>query len=261
MLASRAMAYEVPSRGGKHFHNAASSMKLVASQEQAIEDRLAAVEKDYNGLQMAVLVIDSLQGEPIDSLSLRVAKKWKIGQKRSEDSEGDNGVLLVLAMKERQYRFELGRQLDKLLSESLADAVARHVMIQDFWAGEYGSGIERTIEAVNFAAHGEYPQSVALYEQDDERGLWERLCDLVRCQTLSPPTAYDYFYQGREKADPAWGGGNHKKEVRGLWIISIMIVISALFGIYDFRLGGVVGLIEGAAFSWFCCSMPLPVLS
>jgi len=70
-----------------------------------------------------------------------------------------------------------------------------------------------------------------------------------------------HFYQGREKADPAWGGGNHKKEVRGLWIISIMIVISALFGIYDFRLGGVVGFIEGAAFSWFCCSMPLPVLS
>jgi uncharacterized membrane protein YgcG len=255
-----ASVFEIPPFGDKRFHNYSTLLKLQDYEASGLETHLESFEFSDNPIRMAVLVVDSLQGETIDSLSQRAAKKWNIGNKRGDGSDGDNGVLLVLAMKERKYRFELGQELDALLPESLADAIGRAVMIQDFWAGEYGRGLERTIEAVNFAVQGEYPQSVALYEQNDDRGLGERLFDLVRYQKLSRPTSYDYLYQGRERTDPAWGGGDHKKEVRTRWTIIIMIGIAALAGIYDFRLGGIMGLIEGASYSWFFVPHAVPLI-
>ena len=45
------------------------------------------------GLQMAVLIIDSTNGEPIEAYALRVASVWKGG-----GAERNDGVLFVLAI-------------------------------------------------------------------------------------------------------------------------------------------------------------------
>lgn len=46
--------------------------------------------------QVAVLILPSLEGEPLESFSHRVATTWKLGQKGTE-----NGALLLLALRER----------------------------------------------------------------------------------------------------------------------------------------------------------------
>ena len=57
--------------------------------------------------QVAVLTIDSLEGESIEDYSLAVLRNWGVGNK-----EKNNGVLTVVAVKDRKSRIEVGYGLE-----------------------------------------------------------------------------------------------------------------------------------------------------
>jgi len=87
--------------------------------------------------QMVVLSIDSLEGESIEDLSIRIAHdKWKLGQKGK-----DNGVLLLIAIQERKYRIEVGYGLEGVLPDSLAGSIGRQYLVPYFKKGDYSTGI------------------------------------------------------------------------------------------------------------------------
>ena len=73
---------------------------------RTLENKLAEFERDTNH-QIAVLTIPSLQGESIEDFSIRVAESWRIGQKGV-----DNGVILIIALKDRKLRIEVGYGLE-----------------------------------------------------------------------------------------------------------------------------------------------------
>ena len=54
--------------------------------------------------QIVVLTLPTLQQENIEAYSLRVARAWGIGHKGL-----DNGILVTVALKERQVRIALGK--------------------------------------------------------------------------------------------------------------------------------------------------------
>ena len=75
---------------------------LTSDQTRALESKLQDLERT-DSTQVAVLIIPSLEGEPLEDYSERVATAWRLGQKGR-----DNGALLLLAMKERKVRVEVG---------------------------------------------------------------------------------------------------------------------------------------------------------
>ncbi|HFQ89418.1 MAG TPA: TPM domain-containing protein [Desulfobulbus sp.] len=103
------------------------------------EDRLAGLLQDLEqktSVQMVILTVDSLDGEDINSFSLRVAEQWKLGQKGK-----DNGLLLSVAVRDRKYRFEVGYGLEEVLPDSLVGTIGRRALVPWFRKGEYGRGI------------------------------------------------------------------------------------------------------------------------
>jgi uncharacterized protein len=88
--------------------------------------------------QLAVLTIPTLSGEPIQAFSLRVANAWGLGQKGV-----DNGILVTLAMKERTVRIELGRGMQRYISDAMAQTIVNDAMIPAFRQGDFASGLER----------------------------------------------------------------------------------------------------------------------
>ncbi len=87
--------------------------------------------------QMVVLTVPSLEGEPIEEFSISVAHdRWKLGQKGK-----DNGVLLLVAVKERKYRFEIGYGLEGVLPDSFVGSVGREYLVPNFRKGDYSDGI------------------------------------------------------------------------------------------------------------------------
>src|SRR5208282_3479427 len=94
-------------------------------------------------VQMVVLTIPSLNGESLEDLSLRTVEKWKLGQKGK-----DNGVLLMVALQERKYRFEIGYGLERVLPDSLVGSIGRSFLVPNFRNGDYGKGVSDTAFAV-----------------------------------------------------------------------------------------------------------------
>jgi uncharacterized protein len=87
--------------------------------------------------QMVVLTIPSLEGDSIEDYSISVAHdKWKLGQKGK-----DNGVLLLVAVNERKYRFEIGYGLEGVLPDSFVGSVGREYLVPYFRKGDYSNGI------------------------------------------------------------------------------------------------------------------------
>lgn len=87
--------------------------------------------------QVVVLTVQSLDNEDIESFSIDLAhKKWKLGQKGK-----DNGVLLVVAVKDRKYRLEVGYGLESVLPDSFVGTIGREYFVPHFRQGDYGGGI------------------------------------------------------------------------------------------------------------------------
>ena len=82
--------------------------------ERTVEALLAEHEAATSN-QVAVLTIPSLDGEPLEDYSLRVARAWQLGT-----SEFDNGVLLLIAYRDRKIRIEVGYGLEGVIPDAIA---------------------------------------------------------------------------------------------------------------------------------------------
>ncbi len=86
--------------------------------------------------QVLVLTVQSLDGEDIESFSLRIAEEWKLGRKGK-----DNGVLITVAVKDRKYRIEIGYGLESVLPDSAVGSIGREYLVPSFRKGDYSTGI------------------------------------------------------------------------------------------------------------------------
>lgn len=104
-------------------------------QEQQLVNLLHELEQKTT-VQMVILTITSLDGEDINSFSLKTAEQWQLGRK-----ENDNGLLLTVAREDKKYRFETGYGLESVLSDSLLGSIGRKALVPNFKQGNYGQGI------------------------------------------------------------------------------------------------------------------------
>ncbi len=93
--------------------------------------------------QVLVLTVQSLDGQDIEGFSINMAERWKLGQKGK-----DNGALLVVAVQDRKYRFEIGYGLESVLPDSMVGTIGREYLVPYFRKGDYGTGIYSAMVAV-----------------------------------------------------------------------------------------------------------------
>ncbi|MGA2141085.1 MAG: TPM domain-containing protein [Brevinematales bacterium] len=115
----------------------------------AIEAYLANLES-RTGIQIVVAAFPSLEGESLEDYSIRLAEKWKIGQKGK-----DNGVILVIFKQERKLRIEVGYGLEDKLPDASASYIIRNVIAPYFKAGDYDSGVKAGVQAIAKTVSGE----------------------------------------------------------------------------------------------------------
>ncbi|UWX58768.1 YgcG family protein [Chlorobaculum sp. MV4-Y] len=115
-----------------------------------IEQKLAALEAE-DGTQIAILTVPSLQGEPIEEFSIRVAEAWKLGQKGT-----DNGILLIVSKNDRAMRIEVGYGLEGRLTDLQAGRITRDVIKPAFKSGDYDKGFIDGVDAIVASVKGEY---------------------------------------------------------------------------------------------------------
>lgn len=132
-------ALEVPTLSGRVVDEAG-----IVSQEgrSALEDYFRRLE-EATGAQIAVLTLPSLEGEVLEDYSIRVVEEWQLGQ-----GDEDNGVLLLIAMEEKQIRIEVGYGLEGRLTDATSGRIIREYLQPYFRAGEYTAGVLSASQAI-----------------------------------------------------------------------------------------------------------------
>jgi len=120
---------------------------------ESLTARLKAHEETTSN-QVTVLVLPSLEEEPLESFSHRVATTWKLGQKGT-----DNGVLLLVAMKERKIRIEVGYGLEGTLTDARSAQIIRSEIVPRFRAGDVPGGVAAGVDAILKTIEGTYQAS------------------------------------------------------------------------------------------------------
>jgi len=95
------------------------------------------------GPQIVLLTVPALEGYPIEDYSIRVSEEWKIG-----DRDKDDGVLLLVAAKDRKLRIEVGAGVEGDLTDLESSRIIRDYIVPQFKKQNYQAGIVYGLEAI-----------------------------------------------------------------------------------------------------------------
>jgi uncharacterized protein len=146
LFAATTGAVDVPTLT-KRVEDQAAVLSLPQASE--LEGKLAAYEQ-RTGHQFALLTIKTLNGDPIEEFSIRVASAWKLGNKKRDD-----GLLVILALQERKVRIEVGYGLEGVVTDAVSRQVIDNQMRPHFVRGDYASGLLSGVEVLMARAQDE----------------------------------------------------------------------------------------------------------
>ena len=115
---------------------------LPASLQQKLTQQLQAYE-DKTTNQVVVVTVNTLQGYDIVDYGYQLGRHWGIGQ-----AGKDNGVLFIVAPKERKGRIEVGYGLEGTLTDALSKQLIDTEIIPRFKQKDYAGGIEAGTNAI-----------------------------------------------------------------------------------------------------------------
>jgi uncharacterized protein len=101
-----------------------------------LEGFLDQVQKK-TGAEFAVLTVRTTAPLTPSEYKVKVFDQWKLGKKGK-----DNGLLMLVALEEREVRFETGYGLEGVLPDGLEARIVREDMAPRFQAGDYAGGIQ-----------------------------------------------------------------------------------------------------------------------
>jgi uncharacterized protein len=114
-----------------------------ADKELALAAKLEALERDTTD-QVVVVTVPDLQGYEIEEYGYQLGRAWGIGQ-----AEKDNGVLLIIAPRERKVRIEVGYGLEPVLTDALSALIIQNEILPSFREGHFERGIEQGVDAID----------------------------------------------------------------------------------------------------------------
>ena len=119
LFALPAWAADVPYLSGRVVDNA--EILSPQTRDRLTEQLKAHEQKTTN--QVVVLTVPTVGSDSIEEYANNVFAAWKLGQKGK-----DNGVLVVVAPKDRKMRIEVGYGLEGTLTDAMASRIIRNEM-------------------------------------------------------------------------------------------------------------------------------------
>lgn len=113
-----------------------------AATEQRLDDMLKNLsENQQANVEMAVVTVKTMGGQPVFNYSLAVMRGWGIG------SGSKGGLLLLIAVDDRQAYVQVSRHLEGDITDSTAGELQRRYLVPALKAGDYNKGVWDTTQA------------------------------------------------------------------------------------------------------------------
>ena len=125
---------------------------LSPEQKQALESKLVAID-DSSSNQIAVVILPTLDGNPIEEYATKLFRTWGIGNKKT-----NNGILLLIAIQDKKIRIEVGYGLEGAIPDITANSIIDNDIKPAFREQAFYEGIDKATNDIAKAAVGEYKE-------------------------------------------------------------------------------------------------------
>lgn len=102
---------------------------------EKITDLADKINKETT-VEIAVLTIESLEGDSHENYALQTFRQNGVGKK-----DNNNGLLILVAKNERKYKFEVGYGLEGTIPDAMKVPIGDKIITPNFRNGDYGKGI------------------------------------------------------------------------------------------------------------------------
>ncbi|MFH1285076.1 MAG: TPM domain-containing protein [Candidatus Micrarchaeota archaeon] len=139
-----------------------------AGDEARIEALCRQIENETT-VEIAVVTVETVEPTYIEDYAVKLFEKWGIGKEKE-----DNGLLILVAVKEREIRFEVGYGLEPYITDGEASIIISKTIAPYFKSASYGSGIYAGVSEVQaLLKEEEYTPGVLPKKKDN--------VDAVKC--------------------------------------------------------------------------------
>jgi uncharacterized membrane protein YgcG len=104
--------------------------------------------RQAGGPQIGILTVPTLNGETVESYSIRVANQWKLG-----DAKKDDGMIIVIVKSERILRIEVGQGLEGDVTDLAAKRIIEQEIIPLFKKKDPERGLIAGISSILSLLH------------------------------------------------------------------------------------------------------------
>jgi uncharacterized membrane protein YgcG len=115
---------------------------IPADREAEIQAKAQRLRDEYK-TEIAVVTIDSLQGEESFDYSMSMARSWGIGSKDNDV----RGLLILVAVKDRKTAFRTSRHVEGELPDGVTGEISRR-MNAHFKNGDFGGGLSLGMDQI-----------------------------------------------------------------------------------------------------------------
>ncbi|WP_341475829.1 TPM domain-containing protein [Christiangramia salexigens] len=116
---------------------------MLSSDEESRLERKLINYADTTSTQIVIATIQSLQGEYEGTYAPQWAHEWGIGQ-----SKKDNGLLILVAQKERKIWITTGYGLEEYLTDFRTKQIIEQIILPEFRNGNIYGGLDKGTSAV-----------------------------------------------------------------------------------------------------------------
>lgn len=123
---------------------------LTADQKATLENKLIQYS-DSTSTQIVIATVETINNEDIGILTPKWAHEWGVGQAKE-----DNGVFILLAVKERKIWIAPGYGVEHKLTAGTTGGIVRDVIIPEFKKGDYYAGLDKGTYVIFEVLKGTY---------------------------------------------------------------------------------------------------------
>lgn len=170
---------------------------LSANEAASLEQKLVAYD-DSTSTQIAIVIIESLEGAEVGSYAAELGEKWGIGTKQNH-----NGVLLLMSKNDRKVTIRTGYGVEEKLGAIITDRIIKNTLVPNFKQGNFYGGFNDATDEIMARLSG-------MYVNDKKRGgreeipVWVIILIIIIIFFVIP-----FFFRGG-------GGGGTTYSRRGL---------------------------------------------
>ena len=123
---------------------------LTQEQKYALESKLTAFD-DSTSTQIAVVLINSLEGYDVADYAVRLGQKWGVGRAKK-----DNGVIVLASIGDRKITIQTGYGVEGAVPDIIAREIIENLIKPNFKQGNYYEGLQAGTDAIISYTKGEY---------------------------------------------------------------------------------------------------------